>query len=123
MPAGRPTKFQESFIAQAEKLCELGATDQQMADFFEVSIATINNWKHDFPQFLDTIKNSKLRPDDDVVESLFQKAKNGDTTAMIFWLKNRQPKDWRDRREVAIDTVDSPFNLFITGDKDDGDTT
>jgi len=123
MPAGRPTKFQESFIVQAEKLCELGATDQQMADFFEVSIATINNWKHDFPQFLDTIKNSKLRPDDDVVESLFQKAKNGDTTAMIFWLKNRQPKDWRDRREVAIDTVDSPFNLFITGDKDDGDTT
>ena len=26
----------------------------------------------------------------------------GDTTAMIFWLKNRQPDRWNDRREVRL---------------------
>ena len=26
----------------------------------------------------------------------------GDTTAMIFWLKNRQPKQWRDKQEQVV---------------------
>lgn len=33
----RPTKFKQEFIAQAEKLCKLGATDMELADFFEVA--------------------------------------------------------------------------------------
>ncbi len=36
MPAGRPTKYEASYIVQAEKLCALGATDIEVADFFEV---------------------------------------------------------------------------------------
>jgi hypothetical protein len=32
---GRPTSFKPEYVAQAEKLCALGATDQEIADFFE----------------------------------------------------------------------------------------
>lgn len=29
-----------------------------------------------------------------------------DTTAQIFWLKNRKPNDWRDRREVQAEVTE-----------------
>lgn len=42
---GRPTKYKEEYTAQARKLCLLGHTDKDLADFFEVTFQTINNWK------------------------------------------------------------------------------
>jgi hypothetical protein len=37
------------------------------------------------------------------VRSLFKRAvEDGDTTAHIFWLKNRMPAEWRDRKETEI---------------------
>lgn len=36
-----------------------------------------------------------------------------DVTAQIYWLKNRKPKDWRDKRED--DTVDKTINITIRG--------
>ena len=43
---------------------------------------------------------------DEVVITLYTKATvDKDTTAMIFWLKNRRPAEWRDRREHAFVNV------------------
>jgi len=42
---GRPTKYLSEYNEQVEKLCKLGATDKQLADFFNVTEKTINNWK------------------------------------------------------------------------------
>ncbi|KAF1026169.1 MAG: hypothetical protein GAK29_01431 [Acinetobacter bereziniae] len=118
---GRPTKYKEEYNEQAYKLCLLGHTDAELASFFEVSEATINNWKIDFPSFLESIKKGKEFADVDVVQSLYKRAtgmkltkqvvkESGivevedeiapDTTAMIFWLKNRQPKKWRDKQDI-----------------------
>lgn len=36
-----------------------------------------------------------------------------DVTAQIYWLKNRKPKDWRDKRED--DTVDKTIKITIGG--------
>lgn len=121
----RPTKYQEAYAEQARKLCLLGYTDAELADFFEVSETTINNWKHEFPKFLESIKKGKSFADADIVDNLYNRALGyttkekreektadgfkeveaekhvpGDVTAMIFWLKNRQPKLWRDKQEV-----------------------
>lgn len=56
----RPTKYQEAYAEQARKLCLLGYTDAELADFFEVSESTINKWKLDYPEFSESIK--KVRP-------------------------------------------------------------
>lgn len=48
---GRPSKFKPEFIEQAEKLCKLGATDLEMADFFEVDVRTLYRWKADNESF------------------------------------------------------------------------
>lgn len=125
--AGRPSSYSPSFVAQAEKLCALGATDAQMADFFEVHISTFHEWKNVHPEFADALKVAKDVADTRVKRSLYQRALGyevdavkvfmpagakepvyaeyrehipADTTACIFWLKNRDPENWRDKTVV-----------------------
>ena len=46
---GRPTLFKPEYVEQAEKLAVLGATDEEIGDFFGVSARTIYRWKLDHP--------------------------------------------------------------------------
>ncbi len=71
---GAPTKYQEEYNEQVYRLCLLGATDKEMADFFNVCEATFNNWKRDFPEFLVSIKAGKIDADAKVAQSLFKRA-------------------------------------------------
>ena len=70
----RPTKYQEAYAEQARKLCLLGYTDAELADFFEVSESTINKWKLDYPKFSETIKKGKAVADAEVSDRLYQRA-------------------------------------------------
>lgn len=122
---GRPSKYREEYAEQAYRLCLLGLTDAELGTAFDVTEQTINNWKNDFPQFFESIKRGKLLADGNVADRLFQRAIGyshpdthfssyegvvtetdtvkhypPDTTAAIFWLKNRQRKHWRDKTEV-----------------------
>lgn len=122
MPAGRPTKYKPDYAGQAAKLCRLGATDADLADFFCVAISSIALWKTRHRDFSDALNLGKDEADKRVEQSLYHRAVgythdsvkifnvNGvplevpfkehippDTTACIFWLKNRKPAEWRDR--------------------------
>lgn len=122
MPGGRPSSFKPEYCEQAEKLCKLGATDKEMADFFGVSEQTVNSWKQQHPEFFESLKRGKALADANVAERLYQRAMGysheavkimqyegspvvvpytehypPDTTAAIFWLKNRRPDVWRDK--------------------------
>jgi hypothetical protein len=128
--AGRPTKYNAEYAEQAYKLCLLGATDKQLADFLGVAESTLNLWKLEHPDFSESLKNGKDRADAVIAQSLFHRAKGythdavkivadaktgaehivpftehypPDTTACIFWLKNRQKENWRDRVEHVGD--------------------
>jgi len=125
----RPTKYQDSYAAQALKLCRLGATDKELADFFEVNQDTINEWKKVHPEFSESLKAGKGIADAEVADRLFKRATGyehdavkivanansgqehivhyterypPDTTAAIFWLKNRRPDLWRDKTEQQL---------------------
>lgn len=37
------------------------------------------------------------------VTKTVRKEVQGDTTAQIFWLKNRKPEQWRDKRDVTVE--------------------
>ena len=67
---GRPTRYKKEYNEQARKLCLLGYTDAELADFFDVQESTINNWKKKHPDFLESIRAGKAFADMDVVESL-----------------------------------------------------
>lgn len=127
----RPSKYKPEFSAQAAKLCALGATDSQLADFFEVAVSTISLWKVQHGEFSDALRVSKQKADESVEQSLYRRAMGyecdevdirvvggdivqtqirkiypPDTTACIFWLKNRKPADWRDKVENVVSGPD-----------------
>lgn len=72
--AGRPTDYKESYNKQAFKLCLLGATDKELADFFEVAESSINLWKKQHPKFSESIKKGKIQADSNVAEKLYKRA-------------------------------------------------
>jgi len=112
--------------AEAEKLAALakaGKTDEELAASMGWSRATLHARLADAPALLvSEIREAKAVADDRVQRSLFDRAcgwscdeertlPDGrivtvkrryppDTTACIFWLKNRRPKEWRDRQEI-----------------------
>ncbi|RYD57001.1 MAG: hypothetical protein EOP56_09345 [Sphingobacteriales bacterium] len=69
---GAPTKYKEEYAVQAYKLCLLGATDEELADFFDVCEKTINNWKEEHEEFLQSITRGKKVADMEVAHSLYQ---------------------------------------------------
>lgn len=127
---GRPTDYKPEFVEQARKLCQLGAVDMEIADFFDVNVATIYRWKLDHDDFCEAMKVGKEIADTRVERSLYQKAVGydykeeqahkikeeqykesieivevtkhnpADTTAIKFWLINRRKEDYRERTEI-----------------------
>lgn len=121
-PVGRPSDYREECAEQAYKLCLLGASDKELADFFHVDERTINRWKNDHPKFCQSIAQGKAAADANVAERLYQRALGyehpevhvsnyqgevtltpltkhypPDTQAASLWLRNRQPDKWRDK--------------------------
>ena len=70
---GRPTTFKPEYIAQAGKLCALGHTDREIAEFFDVSLRTFAYWKARNPELLHALKTGKKEADDRVERSLYQR--------------------------------------------------
>ena len=123
--AGRPTMFKKLFTTQAHEACaRLGAADKDLAALFGVDESTINNWKARHAEFLESIKKGKREFDDGTVRNALLKRACGydhegrhyppDTTACIFWLKNRRPERWRDRVDHKLaGNVDHAITVHI----------
>lgn len=116
---------QAEFAEQARKLCLLlGADDQELARFFEVPPATLQEWLASVPEFAAAVRAGRTLADADVADRLWRRAIGyshdavrifshqgkalevaytehypPDTAACLFWLKSRQPEKWRDRIE------------------------
>lgn len=71
---GRPTKHRDEFNEQAYKLCLMGATDDELAAFFEVNQDTINEWKKQIPEFSESVKKGKVKADAEVANSFHKRA-------------------------------------------------
>lgn len=56
---GRKSEYRIEYADQALKLCLLGATDKELAEFFSVSEQTLNKWKKDYPEFLESLKKKE----------------------------------------------------------------
>ena len=136
----RPTKYQPEYAEQARKYCLLGATDIELASFFEVSEDTIYEWKKVHQEFSEAIKKGKEQADANVADRLYQRAMGyehpevdirvadgvivqtpitkvyaPDTAAAIFWLKNRQRGKWREKQDVEMYGKDGkPLDMNFT---------
>ena len=138
MAGGRPSAYKPEFCQVAETVCKLGGIDKDVAEALKVDVATINRWKAAHEEFCESLKVGKGPADDRVKMSLYHRAigyshpeddirvVNGevvitptikhyppDTTACIFWLKNRLPDEFRVNPEPSDDDA-TPTPVHIT---------
>jgi hypothetical protein len=124
---GRPTTFKPEYVEQAYKLCELGHTDFEIAQFFDITYRGFIKWKQRYPKLVQALNLAKAVADTRVGRSLYSRAVGfhyeavkvfmpagakkpiyapymeyviPDPTSAIFWLKNRDPAHWRDAWQV-----------------------
>ncbi len=121
---GRKSKYKPESGEVVVEAAEAGSsvTDEEIAALFGVNEQTVKNWYKQYPEFLASVKRAKSIADDKVERSLFERGTGyshpdvhitgkgkiipiikhypPDPTSMIFWLKNRRPKDWREKTEV-----------------------
>lgn len=137
-PVGRPTKYDPAYNKQATKLCRLGSTDKQLADFFEIAESTLHTWKIEYPQFLESIKKGREMSDAEIAHSLYHRAKGykhketkvmqyqgeiitqevtkhypPDTLAAAIWLRNRRPELWRNNPQPQGEDEMLPSKVLI----------
>ena len=102
-----------------------GLTDEQIAKNMGIAPSTLYEWKKKSKEFSESLKKGKEVVDFEVENALLKRAlgyeyeeetyENGiltkkvekhvapDTTAQIFWLKNRKPNTWKDKIETDED--------------------
>lgn len=121
MPGGRPTLYKPENADIARLACMLGATNEALAERFEVSPRTVDNWIAAIPEFGDAVRQGRLVADELVVSALFARATGMErkvtkmfchkgqpitvsytvalppnVRACMFWLRNRRPGQWRE---------------------------
>lgn len=99
-----------------------GLTDEQIANNLGIGTTTLYKWKNQHREFRETLKKGKEVADREVESALYKSAlgfrykdqtvtnkgnvvdveryEKPNVTAAIFWLKNRKPAQWRDKREI-----------------------
>lgn len=129
---GRRCKYEEWLkpegLVKIQGWARDGLNNEQIAHNMGVSAATLYEWQNKHTEFSEALKKGKEVVDREVENSLLKSAQGyyyeeetlvklpdgreeirtvrryaqPNTTAQIFWLKNRRPNDWRDKREVEM---------------------
>ena len=89
-----------------------GLTDEQIAKNIGITLSTFYEWKKKYSDISESLKKGKEVVDYQVENALLSSALEGNTTAQIFWLKNRRPDKWRDKQKeetdkTALDKLDN----------------
>lgn len=132
----------EDGLTKLEGWARDGLTNEQIAENIGINPSTIYDWQNKYPEIANALKTGKEVVDRHVENALLKRALgyeyveerveedyNGirtvktvkhvtpDTTAQIFWLKNRKPKEWRDRKNIDMEsnvTVNNPLKDLTT---------
>ena len=94
-----------------------GLTDEQIAKNMGISYSTLKDWKNKYSAISAALKRGKEVVDFQVENALLSSALEGNTTAQIFWLKNRRPDKWRDKQKDDNDT-DKRITVVLEGDSE-----
>ena len=89
----------EEKVTLIEGWAKDGLTQQQIANNLGIGLSTLKKYKNKSVAIRTALKKGKEVSDYEVENALYQAAINGSVSAMIFWLKNRRPDKWRDKRE------------------------
>jgi predicted DNA-binding transcriptional regulator AlpA len=113
---GRPKWIPDAEIcARASEMASRGLTVAQIADCLGVSDQTIYERQKEYPEFLESIKRGRSAGMNQITNALFEKAVNGDNTAMIFYLKTRDRENWGEQYIEPVKEI-PPINITVHPD-------
>ena len=122
--------YKPEFVEQARRMCQLGATDEELAEHFEVCVRTIYRWRNTHEEFAEAVVVGKEHADARVERALYSRAVGcsvertkvfksasdpkpvyatythhfpPDPNAALHWLRVRQPRKWQIHEEVKSD--------------------
>ena len=130
-------QYDPKFAEQGRKLCLLGATQADLAEFFGISVERLRSWELKHPEFREALELGRAQADAEVADRLFRRAIGykrklqkafqhqgqpvvvdieeempPDTIAGIFWLKNRRRENWRDRHDHDVNAGESLISIL-----------
>ncbi len=138
-PVGRPSLYDPNkHPIDAEIYASEGMTNQEIAHNLGIGVTTMREWRDKFPEFASAVKRGKKIADDKVEKSLYKRAIGfyvteekriddghsvkvettqkwiNDPTSIIFFLKNRRPDKWRDKRVEEVSGLNgSPIKAEV----------
>jgi hypothetical protein len=117
---GRPTVYTQELDEHARRLCLLGLTDDELAEYFGITRHGMRHWDKLYPSFLSARAEGREKADAEVADSLFKRAIGyshkavkilvvdktvvreeyiehypPDTNAASLWLSSRQRGRWK----------------------------
>lgn len=112
----RPSKYETHVAPRLGEIADWvrnGATEREIAERLGVAMSTFCEYKREFSEFSEVLKKTRDAVDGEVENALLQNALNGNTTAQIFWLKNRRPDKWRDKPIEGSDESSDGLRITI----------
>ena len=135
--------YHDSFPGKVYKLMLLGATNDTVADFFEISVPTLNSWIREKAEFTEAMRRGRVESDMRVAKSLYRRATGysvtethktkginarglpfetektetkhypPDVKAIVFWLSNRQKSIWANTTKTEVSIKQEPIDLSV----------
>lgn len=101
---GMADPFTDDQLSQVAKLAGYGLTQAQIADWFGVHDRTLRKWMEADDAIAAAYKTGRAKAIDTIASKLYERAKEGDNTAAIFWLKTNA--GWRETNRTELTGAD-----------------
>jgi hypothetical protein len=112
---GRPAWISTDTVCQeAREMASNGLTVAQIADCLGMSESTLYGKQNEYTEFVGAIKRGRAEGIHKVSNALFEKATQGNVTAMIYYLKVRDRENWGENQPEPLREI-PPMQIVLTG--------
>jgi predicted transcriptional regulator len=111
--SGRPKWLPTASICnQANEMASRGLTVSQIADCLGISESTLYGKQNEYIEFMEAIKKGRAEGLNQVSNALFEKAIDGNVTAMIYFLKVRDRENWGENQPEPLRAI-PPMQIIV----------
>ena len=114
----KPKKIDDEVLERIESLAAHGLTNAQIAHNLGWAESTFYDYKAKKSEISAALEKGKAQGIEEVANALYESAKGGNVVAQIFFLKNRAPQEWRDKRELEVNDAPEKTNLMEFTDQE-----
>lgn len=115
MPAGRPTKYKEAYCNEVINVLATGLSLTAFAGEIGVARSTVNEWIDNFPEFSEAVRVAKAKRTLALEKGMLSAVNGPAVTARMFALKNADPDEWRERKDINFEQPGGPMRIIVEG--------